>query len=335
MNEKALKVFLQPFAQERFGAPAEICGVQLTAIHRGVQRFDVQIKNVANANGAAWRLIGKTMRNPRRGEKTFQLMRSLWRHGFAREASDGICIPEPLAFWPEQSLLLMEEARGRKVRNLINSKGNPFYMQRLARTLAKLHCCPLIVERRLALEDQIPTERAELAEAFPELAGEIDASIAAARATRLRDEDSALVHGDFHLGQVHLEGDKAWLLDLDGVKQGDPASDVGNVLALLYAKEEQLPNLCELMAAFWEEYFSLMPASLATRVPLYLGLTLLRRACKFFREQEPEVEIKIEQMLAAAAACLRKIPTRSAIGFAEIEALLYSQAMAPTTNDNK
>lgn len=325
MNE-ALQPHLLPLVRARFGPHAELRAVRRETIRREVQRFILEIEEAAGAQ--PWSFIGKLMPNPRRGEKVFHLMRGLWQNGFSREAEDGICIPEPLGFMPEPGLLLMEEAPGRKVRNLINNDGNPAHMKVLARTLAKLHRSPHVTDKRVDFEDYIPRAHEKLSEAFPALKESIAASITAARAAfaHVEEENFALVHGDFHLAQVHVEGSKAWLLDLDGVKLGDPASDVGNVLALLHGKEEQLANLRELMRAFWEEYLAHVPAHVAARVPLYLGLALVRRACKYFREQEPEAADKIERMVKSAAACMKNVPTQSVHGarqdFSALAALL-------------
>lgn len=330
----SLQRLLLPYVQARFGPHAQLNEVQSNTIRREVRSLRLQVVASEGTRVVEWRLVGKTMRNPQRGEKTFQLMRCLWNCGFAREAEDGICIPEPLGFVPELGALFMEEAPGRKIRNMINKDGDPAHMKLLARTLAKLHRCPLVTERRTRLEDQIPNAHEELAEAFPELAESIKDCVATVHAVtqHFSTETCTLVHGDFHLAQVLFDGQRAWLLDLDGVKLGDPAGDLGNVLVLLHGKEEQLANLRELMKSFWEEYFAIMPASIAGRVPLYLGLALLRRACKFFREQAPEAESRIGQMVALAAACMSKMPTQNLCSanhhFSEIAALLY----ADTTN---
>ncbi len=330
----SLQSLLLPYVQARFGPHAQLNEVQSNTIRRSVQSLRLQVEATEGARAAEWRLVGKAMGHPQHGEKIFQLMRSLWNCGFAREAEDGICIPEPLGFMPELGMLLMEEAPGRKIRNLINRDGDPAHMKLLARTLAKLHRCPRVTERRARLEDQIPNAQQELAKAFPGLAEAIKYCVTTVHAVtqHFSLETSTLVHGDFHLAQVLFDGQRAWLLDLDGVKLGDPASDLGNVLVLLHGKEEQLANLRELMQAFWEEYFAIMPASIAGRVPLYLGLALLRRACKIFREQTPDAESRLGQMVALASACMRRVAEPN-LGskishFSEIESLLYAEPTA-------
>jgi Ser/Thr protein kinase RdoA (MazF antagonist) len=94
------------------------------------------------------------------------------------------------------------------------------------------------------------------------------------------------IHGDFHLGQVHLERGRTWLIDFDAMGYGDPAADLGNVLVFLKGRAREIPNHSKLIQAFLDEYFSVMERDIAERIPLYEALTHLRRACKSLRLQE-------------------------------------------------
>jgi aminoglycoside phosphotransferase (APT) family kinase protein len=112
------------------------------------------------------------------------------------------------------------------------------------------------------------------------------------------------IHGDFHLGQVHIENGRAWLIDFDALGYGDPAADLGNVLVFLKGKARQISNIDGLIQAFFDEYFSVMDHAIAQRIPLYEALTHLRRACKCLRLQERGWERRVARMVKQGVACL-------------------------------
>jgi aminoglycoside phosphotransferase (APT) family kinase protein len=123
------------------------------------------------------------------------------------------------------------------------------------------------------------------------------------------------VHGDFHLGQVHVSGERAWLVDLDALGFADPASDLGNVLVFLEDKMRREPALASMVKAFRDEYAARSPLDPWARVPIYEALTHLRRACKQLRLQPEGWRDKVRAMIERS---LRKI--------AEAEALAVTPA---------
>jgi aminoglycoside phosphotransferase (APT) family kinase protein len=110
---------------------------------------------------------------------------------------------------------------------------------------------------------------------------------------------------------VHLENGNAWLIDFDAMSYGDPASDLGNVLVFLRGKARKIPNINDLIAAFLDEYFSIMDSEIGRRVPLYEGLTHLRRACKCLRLQEEGWQRRIKRMVEQGVACIEMMAKAS------------------------
>jgi aminoglycoside phosphotransferase (APT) family kinase protein len=109
------------------------------------------------------------------------------------------------------------------------------------------------------------------------------------------------VHGDFHLGQVHVDGDRAWLVDLDALGFADPASDLGNILVFLEDKVRREPAIGPMVEAFRDEYEAHTGSAAWERVPFYEALTLLRRASKQLRLQQPGWRDKVRGMVEHAA----------------------------------
>ena len=254
---------------------------------------------------AEWRVIGKVL-PPGAGVELDANMRSLWAHGFQRGAADGIGVPEPIAFVPELSMHLQEDVGGVSVRNLIKRGLEEAHFRMAARVLAKLHRCSLPQGAARGVDAHLlrcHPRHPFLGLAFPELAATVDDIVARAREFERRRPDLPVtpVHGDFHMGQVHVDGDRAWLVDLDALGFADPASDLGNVLVFLEDKIRRDPAMAAMVSAFRDEYGAHAPSDAWDRVPLYEALTHLRRACKQLRVQQPGWRDKVKVMVERAA----------------------------------
>jgi aminoglycoside phosphotransferase (APT) family kinase protein len=241
-------------------------------------------------------------------------MLQLWEDGFSRCARDGISIPEPLDFSSTLCMLFQEEVPGLPAKTLIKQSPQPVFLRQLARTLAKLHQSPLLLDGPMRVKDHLrrchPSHQF-LSMACPALSAKIDYIVR--NALKFEAASGKInftpIHGDFHLGQVHLENGRAWLIDFDALDYGDPAADLGNVLVFLKGKAREIPNISELIAAFLDEYFSVMPPEIAQRIPLYEGLTHLRRACKCLRLQEHGWERKVKRMVEQGIVCIDRLAT--------------------------
>jgi glycosyltransferase involved in cell wall biosynthesis len=275
---------------------------------RCVIRYRVEAVDTKKQRSIEWRVIGKVYK-ANRGERVFRSMLQLWEDGFSRHAPDGISIPEPLDFSSFLCMLFQEEVPGLPVKTLLKQSPDAFFVRRLARTLAKLHQSPLTPENMMTVADHLqrchPTHQF-LSLACPELSARIDYIVDNAFKIEagLGKINFTPIHGDFHMGQVHLERSRTWLIDFDAMGYGDPAADLGNVLVFLKGKVREIPNLSELLRAFLDEYFSIMEPDIAQRIPLYEALTHLRRACKSLRLQDQGWERRATLMIERGVACI-------------------------------
>jgi hypothetical protein len=308
LDHEYMKAVFSPLIKSRFGKNVHIERVSIEVIrrrnHRCVMRYQIHAVDTYGAIKVAWRLIGKVIR-PEVGKRLFENMRQLWENGFARNAEDGISMPEPLEFLPEMGLLVQEEVPGQPVKAFIKQPAlQPEHFRQLARTLVKLHRCPIFLGKpyRVRVREHLlrcHPKHEFLALACPDLAPAIDYIVAGAQ--RLDNSFGAfgltLLHGDFHLGQVHLQNRRSWLLDYDALGYGDPASDLGNLLVFLEGKARNNAGFQRLIDAFLDEYFSRMDHRIAARIPLYQALTHLRRACKCLRLQDSGWQEKVQRMV--------------------------------------
>lgn len=297
--------------KQRFGKSVQISNLCLDVIqrhtYRCVLRYHIAAHDPDLGKNVQWRVIGKVIK-AEIGGMLFDNMRQLWMNGFSRSAADGISIPEPLEFMPSLSMLLQEEVPGSSLKMLLKQSAQKEHFRQLARTLAKLHKCPIVPNRVFKVNEHLlrchPSHEF-LARACPELAPAINYLVQQAYDIEASFGDIELVpvHADFHLGQVHLENGRAWLIDFDVLSYGDPATDLGNLLVFLKSKARVNPEVGVLIEIFLEEYFSLMDRRIAARIPLYEGLSYLRRACKSFRLQaegwREHTQFLIEQGIAA------------------------------------
>lgn len=315
LDEALMRPILTEVFQDLLGPGARIAGVRSEIVKHRTVRYTVALEGEATPS---WRVIGKVYETRAAAEGEFAALRWMWTQGFSMRPPLSITLPRALALLPDQELLLMEEAGGRSLKRLLHAgTAGPAELRAFAEVLLKLHelpasyGAPLTLDQYLALRCRGECE--PLAGVFPELAHSVNRIVATAR-KELGDggaDDSSLVHGDFHPGQVHLDGERSWLIDLDAMHQGDPAYDVAMVVVTLKgmgARQGSARPFQELAEHFLAAYFSRANLSLAERVPLHAALIFLKRACKRFHFQnEPEWQDDLRLQLALGEECLDRL----------------------------
>jgi len=119
---------------------------------------------------------------------------------------------------------------------------------------------------------------------------------------------SVPVHGDFSDGQVLIDGRQVAIVDLDSSYRGDPADDLGSILAQLetYELSGRFPPgaVEQLGYALLGGYRRAARHAPADRVGLYTAAGLLRRARFAFRARKADWPRIVETSLARADAIL-------------------------------
>ena len=304
--------YLEPMAQRFVHPKATIKKLDIEILRQRTQRcvlrYRVTLRAAGNGRTHSWRVIGKVFK-PGRGEETYRVMKRIWDAGFQRGAADGISIPQPYGFFPDLWMLFQEEVRGEPFKEALQARPNDRLLRRLAEALAKFHRAPLADGPPLSLDEfllrchpRYPFLILALADCQPR----VDYILHQAR--RYLASDSTIsygtIHGDFHLGQVHMHKDHIWLIDFDAICYGDPAVDVGNLMVFLKGKAKKHPELAAHLPAFLEAYLDRVDGYFLNRVLIYEALTHLRRACKLLRHQEKGWSRKIKKMLSRAIYCV-------------------------------
>jgi hypothetical protein len=306
--------------REKYGSGARVGRLDVTQLVGRVARCTVGVDD-ERGRTIEWVLVVKQYPAPGRAIRTHAVMQKLYESGFSRDAADRIRIPQPLGYVDGVGIL-MEEAGGTPLRALVKDMtATPEDVGRLGRAAAKLHTTPLDVGRPLDASSRLRADerrRETLDGACPALSVSLGEVLARARLASATPADGvALIHGDFHLGQVHVDGDVTWLLDLDNVRAGDPAADVASVFVFFKRtarKARRAAYVDTVARAFISEYFSQMSCAVAKRVPAYEALRHVERACKCARAQdEGGWESKIPLLIGQAEACvdaMDRLPAR-------------------------
>jgi aminoglycoside phosphotransferase (APT) family kinase protein len=321
-------------ARDMFGASAGVKGISVERLERRLLQYSVDLES-----GQSWLVIGKVYGSTDEGQRGFDAMRRLWQAGFSERAPVSVRIPQPYRYLPDLRLLLMEYAPGEMLRKLVKQKrAGTGEMHSFAAALAKLHRSPLVVAEPFGVERHLAIRCAGLhesvAEAFPELRDRVRWIVETARALELHgDSDMRLVHGDFHLGQIHVHGPDAWILDLDPLHAGDPAYDLAMVFVMLKHLEQRTGDTAyirSLRDAFLAAYLAETDDGLAARVPLHMALIHLKRACKRFRWQdEPGWPDIVRRQIGESAACMEAATRLTALsGGVDALAEIYNSCPA-------
>lgn len=278
---------------------------------RCVVRYDLALHQDTIQPTLMLKLIGKFSQS-NDGEQIHELMTQLWRKAFHPTEADRISIPTPLGYLPTLKMVLQEEVPGHQLNTLIKAEPRIEYAQLIGRTLSKLHRSELrpgiARDMQRHLSRCYPSHQA-LAQACPELNDAIAliVGVASELDRQISDSHFTTIHGDFHMKQIHVDGDRAWLLDFDALGWGDPASDLGNVILTLKHKADRLSNVPALISATLDEYFTTSKDQRITqRIHVYEAVNGLRRACKQLRLRQEGWRQNAGTMVTTAVLALEQ-----------------------------
>ena len=285
--------------------------VQCSVLKRRTLRYELELDGPVPHLS----LIGKVYESESAGERGFAAIRWLGAQDLGTRSRGCVQVPRAVAYLPEFALLLMEEAGGSSLQRLLrHGDARPEHAQLYARALLELHTVPAALGAPFTLDDHLAVRCAGLTgalqQAFPDLGGPIERLLASARSAERGQLAPActLAHGDYHPGQVHLEGERLWLVDLDPLHQGNPAYDLA-MAVFSFQRLEPAPaetgQIGPLLATFLATYFAHIEPRRAARLPLDMALIYLKRACKRFRYQdEDRWPAAVRQQIAEAERCL-------------------------------
>jgi Phosphotransferase enzyme family len=257
-----------------------------------VLRYTAKGRNAAAGGTREKSFYAKVYRHEK-GEQTYQALRVLWSRPSARE---GFSVVRPLAYLSDHRALILEEAPGSTLDEILLGDGDSTAaVRRVAQALAAFNqgdAPP--TTRPYLLADQVAVlERARrlLGWACPHLRLEVESIIEGVLAG-LEEVPLGPTHRDLKPDHIFLDGERTIFIDLDSFAKADPVLDPAYLLARLRAMPALFPIPRErARAAAWEfaeEYFAQVPGAWHDRLPFHYAGTLLEVAHGFFRRQAPD-----------------------------------------------
>lgn len=257
---------------------------------RAMARVDYTVRK--DGRDEARRVFAKAYREVEEGQRAFDLLAALSREA---ERSGAFKVPQPLAYEPTFRTLMIAEASGDRLLDIIRRNRDeraPEAMRRAARAVAAMHGADI---SSALLPDSGPDRDAQFGEVvatvareFPTLGAEVHA---AAELIQANFQHAPLrpTHFDLKQGHILIDPEAVTILDFDKMAMGDPLIDVANVVATLGAEREgsarraaRRENMTEI---FVDEYFRHVPADWAALFPAHLARATLLEAATTGRGQ--------------------------------------------------
>lgn len=292
---------------------------------RCVLAYQLDGRYRADGRSLNQKLIGKVFRDDR-GLRLHKLQKMLWHNGFGSDASDGIYVPDSLAFVPEMRMQIQAYAPGETLNELVTETDIAPFIPLAARGLAKLHNLPVPIpangagpvemrsyllgdelknlerftEKILAIRPQSSQEIFSLHQALTTWAEKLPTLTAITP-----------IHRDFYYSQVLFHQSYLTLIDFDLFALGDPAVDVANFTAhLTFLAMDKLANeyaLIDEELLFLETYARCRPMddSFSQRLAFYHAATFYRLLNVV--APRPGLQHLFDPLLRQTAACLEVI----------------------------
>jgi len=244
-----------------------------------------------------------------RGENIFATMQQLWRCDGRREGT--LDMPEPLFFDKHHGAIFQRPIPGSHVIDHLDELDLPNLAPQLGALLASIHRSdltglpPLLPDESLA---NLRKAHTLLASSHPEFEERLGNAVRRIEA-QLSDTyglPTTPLHGAFRLSQVLICSGRLVLLDFDGLRAGNPLSDVGSLCAhLLYQSVKgalTLPQSREGIATFCAAYRASAPWGLPEPALRWFTAAELvaKHAKKMVKRGKKQRQQKIEDLLTLA-----------------------------------
>jgi hypothetical protein len=270
-----------------------------------VLRYTAKARNAATGRRTERRFYAKVYRHEK-GEQTYQTLRALWKQASAN--GEGFTVARPLAYLSDLRALILEEAPGRPLEEILLGERDPTgAVRRVARALAAFNQgdAPATTRPHLLADQVAVLERARrlLGWACPHLRLEVESIIEGVMAG-LEEVPLGPTHRHLSPDHIFVDGERTIFIDLDSLAKADPVLDPARLLARLAA----MPTLFPIpphraRAAAWEfaeEYFAHVPGGWQDRLPFHYAGALLKISFGLFGRQIPDWPGRIAGLVAEA-----------------------------------
>jgi ATP-binding cassette subfamily B protein/subfamily B ATP-binding cassette protein MsbA len=286
--------------------------------HHRVVRYDVHGRMPGSVEVQRHVWVGKFYERDEDARASAGILRQLG--GADHVGKDSLIVPRVLAYQPAQRLLLQTYEPGESVISAMG-RHDGAVVAAMGRALATLHLSdvrtdastqPADVLRRLRpkvteLAARFPAQEPALRHTIETFENQMPRAVATLR----------FLHGDLGAAQMRWNAGRIVLLDFDDCTRGDPALDLGTLLAqlrrLALRKPQKIPDFAVARLGLLAAYEGAVPVDpgLAQRVAWYELAALLRKihflAFNTTRHADPEA---IEQRQNEALQLMGQLPSR-------------------------
>jgi aminoglycoside phosphotransferase (APT) family kinase protein len=240
--------------------------------------------------------------------------------------SGAVRLPQPVALDDETGLVVMEELPGRDMKRAIPDIDLLESMQAAGDILAAFHQVPRRVEDSVSVRKELEEVRhsaKRIERFFPVAIPRLAACLSRCLAAQWTDNvPTVLLHGAYRPKHVWVHDGHLALIDIDGIRMGHPAYDIGHFLSSLYYLETQGHVTADERRAsarrFIEGYvgrarFQLQPAGVLW---FFAALLVHKQARKFVMHLHDDRAEKVDRVLRLAERSLTvcdALPARASL----------------------
>lgn len=255
--------------------------------------YNLQLSDTTGGEFFTKTFVG-TWRQDEHNKQMHELLCHLWNGGF--DESNRLSVARPVAYWKSLHLRLREKVAGKLLREFLYHSDMQLDapMRTVAAWLAKLHGLNVSVARRpdrqgkteelrgwqrdlkACNEEWITHEQQRIDSLMNELIA-ID--------ERRTSHQLCLTHGDFHPENIFLRGRTMTVIDFEQSEMGDPAADLGYLLAELDIQAgrywerrgaESPLDVARLKSVLLEEYSRRKGGGSSEWTPFHMARTYLK-----------------------------------------------------------
>ena len=297
------------------GAQQQLQGFETRILKRHLRK--VIIDYTLRFRDSTKNYIGLYRESDERLGHTFSVMKTLRSNGFGEDSR--LRVPSPILYIPALSFLMMEQAQGEPLREVLERRSDPDpYVKGAARWLAKLHSCNITVDGASSRDDEIANSHRYARAALwllPTLRSEIQSisnQLIDAQKT-LQPCEGKPIHGDYHPRNIIVSPDLTTVIDFEEARMGDPAFDVGYFTAQTKMTHGLGDTTLQAVEAFLQEYQENQPnkdQDFAQRAAVFEAQTYLQRIYHtyYLLALRPDFDL-ISEWLNECQSCLVKART--------------------------
>lgn len=287
-------------------APCDLTDVRVQVIRylpekRCISRYSLQWGPAESPHTVS--LIGKTF-SDESGQDLFLRLRRLWLS--AKEQSEGFVFAQPVSYDSRVKTVWQEAVVGVPLISLMRTARRDELIAAIARGLARFHQTAPVSPTTFTLCDHLKDLRSKtnkLRSAFPasrEALGLLGQYLER-DAAQLAPSPQTMIHGDFHLRQLLVHGERIVCFDFDECALGDPLQDLASLIVDLYFYDFDAADVKCLGEQFLRAYKEQIDWDVPVkRLNWYLRLQFITKAYRHYRKHSLGAVDRVDRIVSLA-----------------------------------